>query len=370
MSKALEEAWDKLTVAVFTGSNRAFYGSLLCSLKIQWDSSIPTAMVNPSLGLKWNPEFFLSLVPETRKFVLMHELEHVARLHELRKGTREHKRWNMACDYEINLAQVQDGLTYTGTSPLISNDYLGMTAEEIYDLLPEDPEGSSWGNDEMDMEEGEATPEQLTGILNTVVKATQAAKVQGCSTNKTTAIEQLLSTFLAPKVDWNKVLRAYMTDKLAKRITWKKPNRRHEDIFLPARVRKDDALREITFYLDTSGSVSDKQIQIFASEVRHIHKHYLPKKLNIVFFDTDICKETTYTRTSNIKDMSIIGRGGTDLRCVHEHMLKTKPDIAVVLSDLQCDVMDTVPCTDVLWVVFDNPHATVNQGKTCHVKTY
>ena len=368
MSKQLEQAWDKLTVAVFLGSNRAFYGSLLCSLQIKWDDTINTAMVNPDLGIRWNPDFFTNLEPDSRLFVLVHELEHVARLHLLRKGNRDAEKWNVACDYEINQCLYKEGYTSKGITPLYNEAFDDMTAEEIYDLLPDSPSASSFG-DGLDMEPGDASQEQLTNILNSVVKAVQASKALGCSTDKTNAIEDLLTRFLAPQVEWPKVLKNYLTEKFAKSLSWKRPSKYYDEFYAPARVKQTGALTHINFYLDTSGSITDEMVAVFNSEVRHIHKQYSPKKLSLIQFDTAIRHEYVYRQNQRIKEMAVIGRGGTDLVCVRDHIIKHRPKIVIILTDLECTPMEPIHGVDILWVVFNNPSAQVNQGKVVHVNT-
>lgn len=385
MQKELDKAWDELVVSVFKGSNRAFYGSLLCSLELKWDETIPTAAVTPDMEILWNPQFFLGLPKETRKFVLLHEIEHIARLHMLRTGTREHKRWVYACDYEINLAQVDEGLTYEGTKPLISEHFRGMTAEEIYDLLENEEENEadssgSWGDGSPDVQEGnsengDGQPDQglsqvqASKIINAVAKAVQAEKISGFSTEKTEAVESILNTFLKPSLDWDKFLRRYMTDKLKKQLTWKRRNKRFPGIYLPTRRQDKKGLTNITFYLDTSASITDEMVAVFNSEVKYVFEHFQPKMLNVVQFDTDIRKETQYSRGTRIKQMDISGRGGTDLHCVHEHIIKTGPNIVVILSDLECLPMASIRNQEILWIVFDNANASVNQGRVFHVKT-
>ena len=382
MSKQIQEMWDKLTVSVFKGRNHAFYGSLLCSLDVKWDDQAPCiAMVNPDLGLVFKPDQMLALPQATREFILLHELEHIARLHDLRRGDRDFDLWNQACDYEINLAQVNDGLTYEGTNPLIDTKYSGMSAEQIYDLLDQNQEdknnassSGSWGDGQMDMEEGSGdggnlTQEQMTKQLNAVVRASQSAKFQGCTTSLTEAIDSILSTFLKPKVEWYKLLRRHMTDKLNKKLNWKKRNRRYHNIYIPSRTKQTNGLKKIIYYLDTSGSISDEMVQIFNSEVKYIHETFHPKETVLVQFDTSIRMEKTYKRGDRIHTMKVSGRGGTSLECVREHIKEHAPDVVVILSDLFCRPMEEIRGVDVLWVVFDNEAAQVNQGKLCHIKS-
>ena len=42
------------------------------------------------------------LSKEERLFVILHELWHVAKLHSIRRESRDPRLWNIACDYHIN----------------------------------------------------------------------------------------------------------------------------------------------------------------------------------------------------------------------------------------------------------------------------
>ena len=63
----------------------------------------------------------------------------------------------------------------------------------------------------------------------------------------------------------------------------------------------------------------------------------------------------------------VTGRGGTDLHPVAKHINKTKPNVAVIFSDLWVDPMPSVGSIPVLWVVIGNPGATVPFGKMVHI---
>jgi predicted metal-dependent peptidase len=63
--------------------------------------------------------------------VLAHEVMHPALQHHTRRGDRDQKRWNMACDYAINPLLLDAGLTLP-KDVLIEYRFCGMSAERIY----------------------------------------------------------------------------------------------------------------------------------------------------------------------------------------------------------------------------------------------
>jgi predicted metal-dependent peptidase len=63
--------------------------------------------------------------------VLAHEVMHPALQHHTRRGDRDRKRWNMACDDAINPLLLDAGLTLP-KDVLIDHRFRGMSAERIY----------------------------------------------------------------------------------------------------------------------------------------------------------------------------------------------------------------------------------------------
>ena len=63
---------------------------------------VPTAMTNGT-HLVVNPDYFYELIRDERMTLFLHELGHVVLGHHLRRGDREKKLWNIACDHEVNL---------------------------------------------------------------------------------------------------------------------------------------------------------------------------------------------------------------------------------------------------------------------------
>ena len=90
------------------------------------DETLRTIYLNPAAGLSEQ---------ETR-FVLAHEILHVALRHMDRQPGRDHYLWNVACDYVINdwLIQMQ-----VGSAPALGllHDLAlrGLSAEEVYDRI-------------------------------------------------------------------------------------------------------------------------------------------------------------------------------------------------------------------------------------------
>lgn len=345
---------DKALSKLFVGSNGAFYGSLICSADISFSEECQTAATD-GLNIIINEQFFLKCSPEFRVFVLLHELRHIAYLHFPRQKGRDPAIWNQACDHVINHDNVSDGYKYDANVPfLMSPEYKGMLEEEIYDLLVQKSESESQPN----IFEGDLSKSSSTGsikevtqqVVNAVAKAIQATKsIAGSIPGN---VEDTFNRFVKSIVPWERVLFEYFTDLGETNRSWSRPNRRYEDVYLPSEVNQENRLQKINLYIDVSGSISNKQIDRFLTEMKYIKDSFNPEELRVVQFDTRIQVDQVFIDSDEISDVVIIGRGGTDLRCVKKHIEETKPNVAIVFSDLMCVPMNK-PTTsvEVIWLI-------------------
>ena len=112
-----------------------FFGSLLFRLGGRASKSIQT-MATDGVSLFYNPAFVDTLNAAELAGVLAHEVMHPALQHHTRRGDRDRKRWNMACDYAINPLLLDAGIALP-KDVLIEHRFRGMSAERIYNLIDE-----------------------------------------------------------------------------------------------------------------------------------------------------------------------------------------------------------------------------------------
>jgi predicted metal-dependent peptidase len=77
---------------------------------------------------------------------LAHEVMHPALQHHTRRGGRDPRRSNMACDYAINPMLLDAGLTLP-KDVLLDHRFRGMSAERIYNLLEDEEKNQSSSSD-------------------------------------------------------------------------------------------------------------------------------------------------------------------------------------------------------------------------------
>ena len=99
-------------------------------VKVPWCRTAAT----DGYHLFYNPDWMGGLTDAELRGVLAHEVLHVLFSHSERRTEREPRPWNIACDFAINLLLIDQGFRLP-EGGMISREFAGMTAEEIYALL-------------------------------------------------------------------------------------------------------------------------------------------------------------------------------------------------------------------------------------------
>ncbi len=117
---------------------RPFLGALVMHLPLQAvDAKICGSVATDARALYYNPAYIECLSLAQTQFVLAHEALHCALGHFARRSHRVIQRWNIACDHAVNLLLLGEGLR-SPPNILANGEYSGLSAEEIYPLIPED----------------------------------------------------------------------------------------------------------------------------------------------------------------------------------------------------------------------------------------
>jgi predicted metal-dependent peptidase len=375
-----------------------FFGTLLFRLGAQPRSSIAT-MATDGVSLYFNPQFVETLSAAEIAGTLAHEVMHPALQHHTRRGGRNPRRWNMACDYAINPMLLDAGLTLP-KDVLLDNRFRGMSAERIYNLLEEEEQNqSSSSNPESESQDDSAdsgggsnnsesseeamdephaphtpggigqvldAPEPENGEANTVAKQArdwqiaveQAENVAKLAGKLAAGVTRSLEAARAARVDWRELLRRAWSETIPADYSWTRPNRRHvwNGLYLPGIVR--EGVGEICIAVDCSGSINARQLGLFEAEVRSILAGQQPRLIHVLYFDTEVQKYETYQAGLPIK-LTPVGGGGTDFRpCFH--WLEERgitPQTLVFLTDLWGSFPEQAPPYPVLWASTDTRSA-------------
>ena len=366
----LQRAYDSAKVQLIMRPDSIFITTVLFSLHFRWDSKIPTACTD-GITLRVNPEFFLGLTKEERVFLLAHEAWHVAFQHMARVSNRNFRKWNIATDYVINLMLVNSGFTFI-KSGLLDYKYTDMSSDEVYALLDKKPPEELPEFDE-DMEEVEGTPDEIREIeeqiTDTIMKASMRAKMEGQASSIPGEIDIWLDKLIKPQLPWHQILAKVLNGVAKEDYSFRNPNKR----FLPKHYIPglfSESIGEIATAIDLSGSITQKEADVFISENYAIHTRLKPDKTHVVGFDTAITCEYTIDQTKDIARLAFKGGGGTDIVPVYEWANKHKPKALVIFTDGYFTLHpELIPKNMILvWVIHGNPSFKSPKGKVVHYK--
>lgn len=129
--------------------------------------------------------------------------------------------------------------------------------------------------------------------------------------------------------------------------TWKRPSKRY-GTYSPG--TENGKLPNIHFYQDTSGSMSYREICEFFNIIDQFTK-IGPKKINLGFWHTVLYKLKKYRNVKDVKQDDIQS-GGTDVSQVLHHIKKTRPNLAIILTDGEYYHDSTkIEDVEIIWII-------------------
>jgi predicted metal-dependent peptidase len=164
------------------------------------------------------------------------------------------------------------------------------------------------------------------------------------------ALARLIDNILSPKLDWRSLLGRFINATARNDYALMPPNRRylHRRLFLPS-MRSED-LPEAVVAVDTSGSVSQAELEQFTAELTAIISD-CAMEIHLLFCDAKVTEARKIHRMDLPVKLDYKGGGGTDFRpafrWVEEQGLQ--PRYMIYLTDLACNRFPEPPLYPVLW---------------------
>lgn len=362
-----QKALDKVKIKLMEREDSLFYTSVFFSLNHIWDDTIPTACTDGK-SVRFNIDYFMKWDVDHQLGLVLHETEHVVLKHMVRLGNRDFKKWNYAADHVIDTGLTDRGFKVPDS--LFDPFYRGMSTEQVYNLLPDPPEGfqcdivlpgdgDSPGNEKGS---GAATvlEEQINDIL---IRAAMHVQMSGKDPGLIPGeVRIYLDQLLNPKLPWQLLLKRFCNQVVKRDYSFKKPNRRYfPDMLLPG--RSGEGMSHIAAIVDMSGSVTDRESQHFASEAFAIFKNLRPEVLNLVQFDTQIKSVSPIRFASDMSKVTYHGRGGTRIAPVIEWIAENKPAVAVIFTDGEFHINSPDPKVPIIWVIHGRHNFAPPYGK-------
>ena len=368
-----------------------FYGLLILSLNKVWDKRVPTAGVSKNgvnFQLTINEDFWNSLSDNHKRGLLKHELLHIGFFHiQCQDEFQNKKVANIAMDIEINqyidpddlpeggctlesfseynlppkagcreyyklLMKAMEQEKQSGEGGKIS-DMAGMGDGESYGDGTINPDHGTWKDFE-DLSEAEKKllESQTAHILKEIAEAVE--KSRGTIPGEFQGIIERLRHVEPPKFDWRSYVRRFAggsSEVFTKKLR-RKENRRFDEN--PGLKIKNK--RHLLVAIDTSGSVSDKEVKEFLNEIHHIHK--TGSEVTVLQCDTTI---RSIEKFKPNQDIVLHGRGGTDFDPVLEYYNENtrKYTCMFYLTDGECST-SVKPRGKMLWVI--STRGEINDG--------
>jgi predicted metal-dependent peptidase len=379
-----KKALSRVKIELMRTTDTAFFCSVALSLRHEFSYSIPTAMTD-GLRVWYNPNFFNQLTLPQQLFLFLHETMHVAYLHCIRGTGLDEKKFNYACDYVINAQLIERGFEMPPDG-LYDEAYKGLSAEEVYRLLPDEApcsgsgSGTGLGNFGSDLKPGQGNgdgeqsgPDGMSAqdlerkIGDILVRAQIQSQLAGEEPGVIPGeIEVFINKLLNPKLPWHRILQRFMNSFNKTDYSFRKPNRRYFPNFILPSLHSE-ALGEIVQMYDMSGSVEDHETAQYASEAYAVMTKMKPEKLTLIQFDTDIKSIDEIRSVQDLMNVKFKGRGGTCIKSSMEWAAKNRPQVVILFSDGHFDFYDVVdPRVPVIWVIHNNPQFEAPFGQVIH----
>ena len=337
----------------------------------------------------YNKEYIGALDLQETQFILAKQALHCALSHFARRQHRIKHRWDIACDYAVNPLLINDGLK-APPGTVVDENFEGMTAEEIYHYIGEldkeesgldkqnqefddndsreeinkehiqkDEKQSSLDNDANELQSLAPQPAELSPqeqeelsiqwqqrLAGAAQQALQVGKLGG-------SMARLVDFMLQPKLPWRMLLARYMTASARDDYSYSRPSSRRGDPAIFPSLRS--SLIDVAVGIDVSGSVDDKEMNEFLSEVDAI-KGNMRARITLLPCDAQLAKGAPWiyepwedlTLPETIK-----GGGGTNFCPVFEWLDQQDqhPDLLVYFTDCQGTFPEIMPSYPVIWLV-------------------
>ena len=380
-------------VREFVCEEHPLYRPLIMALRLVKDNDIPT-MGTDGESIFYNQDFFKSITMREAAGVILHETLHCAHRHLWRRDARNHTKFNIACDYAINPIVLDNFPLPKGT--LLDMRYNNMSAEEIYDALPNQKKSKSgggngdskggkskkgqfpgqgelkkqkWGDHSKWPGQGKKEKESLKDkILGKKKGKTESENAELDEKWKELFEENIVKNYgklpdslkriveknyYIPTLDWSSLVASLLSEDQSD-YSFAQPDRRflEADYMLPD-LYSVDRLKDVVFAYDTSGSITQNMLQSFFMETLNLFDNFSSLQGWLAVCDWDLHSFKPVDGQSNYKDFNFIGGGGTSFNPVFEKVKKEgiRPKALFYFTDTYGDFPSEDPGYPVFWLV-------------------
>lgn len=356
-----------------------FFGSLLHNINIMVDNTQPTASISRTGELRYNEQFMDSLPEKQQIFIICHEILHAAfghttRIFQLNKDLRF--LGNVAGDYLVNEILVEFGMSmpkgclydkkYTVDKYTLEDVVRELLKNckivEIPVLGADVQQGNGSGDQDQQEANTQAAKKFEQKMKQALVAATEIAKKQG---KLPASLDRAMNELLKPKTNWRRELHDWFNVRIKTKRSYSRPNRRliKDGLYVP--TKNNLGCGHIGIGVDVSGSIGQKELDLFGSELNYLFESCSPRKITVVYFDRKVQKVDTYDELP-IK-LVACGGGGTEFPACFNHFNKLEDNLDGMV--FMSDGYGTWPnAPDYPVVMLSTTKEVCPFGKTIHVE--
>jgi predicted metal-dependent peptidase len=344
-----------------------FFATLAMHARFIESAELPTAATD-GLDVYYNPAFLGALSDPHLDGVLLHEVLHAALAHVVRRGRRDPRMWNIAADVVVNGLVLGNGFELPdGHVRDASRE--GLSVEEVYAALDTDEADDSMQPDYDDLldtpGEGEVAQGELDGDARKATSlraqraramekhwdriARQAATAQRASGRGDMPLgaERAFGLDVPSSVDWRAVLWQFVSRARSDFATF---DRRfaYRGLYLETLENED---LDIDVCVDTSGSIDEPALTMFAAELDAILRAYPGVRCRLWYADADVYGPWELEGGDELPPP--VGGGGTAFEPFFTAVSETATaeGVCVYLTDGYGSFPDAEPSRPTLWVV-------------------
>ena len=359
---------------------RPFYGVILMKLNEIKESSSTYIMSTDGSSIYYNKKYMENLNEAERNFYLLHQLYHCIFMHPSRMINKDIKIANIAADFLVNYYIDIEKNEFKKAGIIISvpkDAYMikdekyklelnKLSFEQLYEKIYNQKENKI-----------SATPQQITKNNNSNGNNSSTLNIYGnnidlnkiksdlilpkniekTSSNMRRIIQESIITskvygskligdmpgslirriteLIGTRVPWYKYLRRYLSNIMQDDTSFDTPDKNHiyRKMILPGPYEDENYIEDILFLIDTSGSISEEDLNNFLFQAYNICKDFEANG-KVIFFDS-IVQDVFDINKENLNNLPLYGGEGTDVNVALKYVKdkKLKYSCILVLTD-------------------------------------
>ena len=211
---------------------------------------------------------------------------------------------------------------------------------KVYKDMVKDTESAS-NSDTTNQQKADSVLQKANTVYKQVLESgTNSGKGKGMAG----VVEAFVEKELIPKVNWRSLVQNRLIAKKTEEKSLSSPDRRfvHRGLYIEGDVKDDEKLEGIKLCVDTSGSMSDKDIAIAIGQIMQLCKMY-ETQADLIYWDDGIQDIIPFDKLTelDLKHYRAMGRGGTDPNCIFEEFSKkdylygkkVPPSLIIIFTD-------------------------------------